>query len=108
MSFINILNARGKRGTAEATIKRVYLIEVIWVNLKQIAQQQGVFLNSEIRKKDGITDIKYPISLTQGYKIKGNMRDHVLLFYKKWHFVLLVLVFSVTVACVKFFYFRTE
>ena len=42
-----------------------------------------VFLNSEIRKKDGITDIKYPISLTQGYKIKGNMRDHVLLFYKK-------------------------
>jgi hydroxymethylglutaryl-CoA reductase (NADPH) len=41
-SFINILNTRGKRVTAEVTIKRDDLIEVMRVEPKQIAQHQRV------------------------------------------------------------------
>jgi hydroxymethylglutaryl-CoA reductase (NADPH) len=41
-SFINILNTRGKRVTAEVTIKRDDLIEVMRVDPKQIAQHQRV------------------------------------------------------------------
>ncbi|KAJ1443728.1 hydroxymethylglutaryl-CoA reductase, partial [Ochromonadaceae sp. CCMP2298] len=45
-SFINILNTRGKRVTAEVTIKRDDLIEVMRVDPKQIAQhQRGAFLD---------------------------------------------------------------
>lgn len=41
-SFINILNTRGKRVTAEITIKRDDLVEIMRVEPKQIAQHQRV------------------------------------------------------------------
>jgi hydroxymethylglutaryl-CoA reductase (NADPH) len=41
-SFINILNTRGKRVTAEITIQRDDLIEIMRVEPKQIAQHQRV------------------------------------------------------------------
>jgi hydroxymethylglutaryl-CoA reductase (NADPH) len=63
-SFINILNTRGKRVTAEITIKRNDLIEIMRVEPKQIAQHQrvasiGAFLaganNTGLHSVNGIT-----------------------------------------------------
>jgi len=63
-SFINILNTRGKRVTAEITIKRDDLIEIMRVEPKQIAQHQrvasiGAFLaganNTGLHSANGIT-----------------------------------------------------
>ena len=63
-SFINILNTRGKRVTAEVTIKRDDLIETMRVDPKQIAQHQrtaavGAFLaganNTGLHSANGIT-----------------------------------------------------
>lgn len=63
-SFINILNTRGKRVTAEITIKRDDLIEIMRVEPKQIAQHQrvatiGSFLaganNTGLHSANGIT-----------------------------------------------------
>jgi len=63
-SFINILNTRGKRVTAEITIKRDDLVEVMRVEPKQIAQHQrvasiGSFLaganNTGLHSANGIT-----------------------------------------------------
>jgi hydroxymethylglutaryl-CoA reductase (NADPH) len=63
-SFINILNTRGKRVTAEVTIKRSDLIEIMRVEPTQIAQHQrvasiGAFLaganNTGLHSANGIT-----------------------------------------------------
>nr|WP_297347669.1 hydroxymethylglutaryl-CoA reductase [uncultured Glaciecola sp.] len=63
-SFINILNTRGKRVTAEITIKRDDMIEIMRVEPKQIAQHQrvasiGAFLaganNTGLHSANGIT-----------------------------------------------------
>lgn len=63
-SFINILNTRGKRVTAEATIKRDDLIDIMRVDPKQVEQHHqvatvGSFLagvqNSGLHSANGIT-----------------------------------------------------
>jgi len=63
-SFINILNTRGKRVTAEVTIKQDDLIDIMRVEPKQIAQHQrvasvGAFLaganNTGLHSANGIT-----------------------------------------------------
>ncbi len=63
-SFINILNTRGKRVVAEATIKRQHLIDVMRVEPEQIATHQrvatvGSFLsgvnNNGLHAANGIT-----------------------------------------------------
>jgi hydroxymethylglutaryl-CoA reductase (NADPH) len=63
-SFINILNTRGKKVIAEATIKRDDLLEVMRVEPKQVAQHQrvasvGAFLaganNTGLHSANGIT-----------------------------------------------------
>lgn len=63
-SFINILNTRGKRVTAEISIKRDDLVDIMRVEPKQIAQHQrvasiGAFLaganNTGLHSANGIT-----------------------------------------------------
>jgi hydroxymethylglutaryl-CoA reductase (NADPH) len=63
-SFINVLNTRGKKVIAEATIKHADLLEVMRVEPKQVAQHQrvasvGAFLaganNTGLHSANGIT-----------------------------------------------------